>query len=187
MPVDSPMIATAKICKKIYPNHKTVFISPCNFKKIEAQNSKYVDYVIDYRELSELLKNKGKSGKKDNKMSSLFDKFYNDYTKVYPLSGGLSKTAHVKNILSPDQTEIIDGMDKVTEFLNNPDDKIRFLDATFCKGGCIGGPCICSKLPLLLRKNKVIGYIRVADKESIPEERKGLVKEAKGISFKTQF
>src|SRR3989344_4316731 len=45
--VDSPMIAMAKICRKTYPTHKIVFISPCNFKKIEAGKSKYVDFVID--------------------------------------------------------------------------------------------------------------------------------------------
>jgi len=33
LPLDSPMIATSKICKKFYPEHKQVFISPCNFKK----------------------------------------------------------------------------------------------------------------------------------------------------------
>ncbi len=184
IPVDSPMIATAKICKKIYPQHKTVFISPCNFKKIEAQNSKYVDYAIDYRELGELLKKlKGK------KIESclFFDKFYNDYTKIYPLSGGLSKTANLKNILNPDETMIVDGINEVIKFLNNPDKKIRFLDVTFCKGGCIGGPCINSKLPLLLRKKKVLNYMKTADKEEIPQGRKGIVEEAKGISFKSEY
>jgi len=184
--IDSPMIATAKICKKIYPSHKIIFISPCYFKKIESQKSKYVDYVINYKELRTLL-DFYKLSKKKYLKNAFFDKFYNDYTKIYPLSGGLSKTAHVKEILKPDETEIIDGIEDVGKFLNNPDKKIRFLDATFCKGGCIGGPCVASKLPLLLRKKKVINYIKVADKEKIPEERKGLVKEAKGISFKSEY
>ncbi len=184
IPVDSPMLAMAKICKKTYPQHKVVFIAPCNFKKIEVQNSAYVDYVIDYRELSELLK-KFKIRGKD--AEERFDKFYNDYTKIYPLSGGLSKTAHIREILNLDETKIIDGMDEVAKFLNKPDKKIKFLDVTFCKGGCIGGPCIVSKLPINLRKKKVMDYMKVAEKESIPENRKGNIKEAKGISFKTKF
>jgi iron only hydrogenase large subunit-like protein len=81
----------------------------------------------------------------------------------------------------------LDGIEKVTKFLNNPDKKIKFLDVTFCKGGCIGGPCIDSKLPLLLRKKKVLNYMKVADEERIPEERKGIIKEAKGISFKSGY
>ena len=184
--VDSPMIAMAKICRKTYPQHKIVFISPCNFKKIEAQNSKYIDYVIDYKELNEILRNfKGKLIEGNNKASFLFDKFYNDYTKIYPLSGGLSKTAHVKGILKKDETKTIDGIDEIIKFLNNPDKKIKFLDVTFCKGGCIGGPCIISKLPLNLRKKKVLDYMKVAEKEEIPKERKGIIKEARGVSFKS--
>jgi len=182
--VDSPMTAMAKICKKIYPSHKTVFISPCNFKKIESENSPYVDYVIDYRELSELLKESKIRGKNTEEK---FDKFYNDYTKIYPLSGGLSKTAHVREVLKLEETKTIDGIDEVLKFLENPDKKIKFLDVTFCKGGCIGGPCIISKLPINLRRKKVLDYMKVAEKESIPENRKGIIKQAKGISFKTNF
>lgn len=184
--IDSPMIATAKICKKIYPEHKTVFISPCDFKKIEAEKSDYVDYTIDYRELDELF-NKYKLNKKKYKGEPVFDRFYNDYTKIYPIAGGLYKTAHLKNILKPDEAIIIDGIDRVAEFLNNPDKKIRFLDVTFCKGGCIGGPKIISKFPILLRKKKVMDYLRIADKEKIPEENKGIIKEAKNISFKSNY
>jgi len=186
--VDSPMIAMAKICKKTYPEHKVVFIAPCNFKKTEAENSRYVDYAIDYKELNELLKKFGGRLKEKNlETSSLFDKFYNDYTKVYPLAGGLSKTVHLKGILKSNETKAIDGIDEVIKFLNNPDKKIRFLDVTFCKGGCIGGPCIISKLPLNLKRKKVLDYMRLAEKEKIPENRKGNIRKAKGVSFKSEF
>lgn len=188
IPVDSPMIATAKICKKIYPDHKTIFISPCNFKKIEAQSSPYVDYVIDNTELQKLLTDYKLIDKKYSKKDmKIFDSFYNDYTKIYPIAGGLSKTAHLKNILKPDESLAIDGIDKVIKFLNNPDPKIKFLDVTFCKGGCIGGPKINSKLPLILRRKKVLSYFKEAEKEKIPENRKGLIKKATGISFKTGY
>jgi len=181
--IDSPMIATAKICRKTYPSHKIVFIAPCNFKKIEVQSSRYVDYVIDYKKLNELLKKlKGRQ-----KNSFFFDKFYNDYTKIYPLPGGLSKTVHVKGILKKEQVMVIDGMNEVAKFLNNPNKKIKFLDVTFCKGGCIGGSCIISNLNLNLRKKKVLDYMKIAEKEEIPENRKGIIKEAKGISFKSEF
>jgi iron only hydrogenase large subunit-like protein len=184
--VDSPMTAMAKICKKTYPQHKTIFISPCNFKKTEAQKSKNVDYVIDYRELGEIFKKHGLDNKR-YKEKIFFDKFYNDYTKIYPLAGGLSKTAHVRGILKKEDVKIIDGINEVVKFLNNPDENIKFLDVTFCKGGCIGGPCIVSKLPLNLRRKKVLDYIKIAKEESIPRSRKGLIKRAKGISFKSEY
>jgi iron only hydrogenase large subunit-like protein len=190
--IDSPMIATAKICKKFYPKHKTCFLSPCFFKKVEAENSEYVDYVITYQELHLLLdsqpnKNHNSPHSKKNlaHTSASFDKFYNDYTKIYPLSGGLSKTAHLKEVLKPGQEKIIDGILEVEKFLKkyNKKSKIRFLDVTFCKGGCIGGPCVTTALSLEQKKKKILDYMEKSKHEDIPEAKKGLIEKAKGIKF----
>jgi len=187
--VDSPMTATAKICKKIYPKHKTLFISPCQFKKTEAEKSKFVDYAVDYQQLHNLFKkykikeDKKKSHKKNHQLSLLFNRFYNDYTKIYPLSGGLSKTAHLKGAVKKSECRIIGGIKQVEKFLNKPQSLIRFLDATFCTGGCIGGPYLSKALTLAQKKKRVLHYINVAKQESIPENRKGLIEVAKAISF----
>jgi len=177
--VDSPMIATGKICKKFYPKHKTCFISPCNFKKQEALGN--IDYVIDYQELKNLIRGISLKNK-----SHCLDKFYNDYTKVYPLSGGLSKTAHLKNVIKPSQSKIVDGVLEVEKFLkeykNNKHKEIKFLDVTFCKGGCIGGPFLSSK-NIKENKKKLMKYLTIAKKEKIPCEDLGLIKRAKGIKF----
>lgn len=183
IPIDSPMIATAKICKKNYPKHKIVFISPCNFKKSEAKKSRLINEVIDYKELNKILIKNNLQNKKYRRKKIYFDKFYNDYTKIYPLSGGLSKTANFKGIIKKEEVKIIDGMNKVNAFLKNPDKKIKFLDVTFCKGGCIGGPCINSKLPIFLKKRKLMKYMNIAAKEKIPFGKKGIIKKAKGINF----
>lgn len=180
--IDSPMIAMAKVCKKTYSKHKVVFISPCNFKKIEAEKSKYLDYVIDYKELKKIISDKKIKSKKDLK----FDKFYNDYTKIYPVTGGLSKTANLKNILNKNEFKVIDGIGNVLKYFENPDKKIRFLDVNFCKGGCIGGQCVNSKLPLVLRKRKVLMYLKKSKKEDIPDSRKGIIKKAQGINFSSK-
>ena len=178
--IDSPMTATGKICRKIYPSHKIVFISPCHYKKLEAAKSKNVDYVIDYKQLNELFK-KYKIFKTKEKIH--FDKFYNDYTKIFPISGGLAKTAHLKGIIKKNEIKIIDGVLKVMKFLKKPDKKIRFLDVLFCVGGCIGGPCVTSGLNIYSRRKKVLNYLELSRDEDIPEPNKGLIKKAKGISF----
>ncbi|MBR9702260.1 hypothetical protein GOV13_05060 [Candidatus Pacearchaeota archaeon] len=178
--VDSPMTATGKICKKLWPKHKTVFISPCEFKKIEAGKSKHVDYVIDYEQLRELFK-KNKIKKKRGKV--LFDKFYNDYTKIYPLSGGLGKTAQIRKILKKDEILTIEGIKEIMKFLDKPDPKIRFLDILFCVGGCIGGPHTSKKLTIPQKRKKVLNYLELAKTEDIPKTRKGVIENAKGIKF----
>jgi len=181
-PIDSPMVAMAKISKRVYPNHKTVFISPCHYKKMEASKSSYVDFAVDYNQLEELFKKykipKMKKGKKVH-----FDKFYNDYTKIFPLSGGLAKTAHLKGVVRKEELKEIDGIAKVMKFLENPEKGVRFLDVLFCVGGCIGGPCVDTKLGIPERKKKVLNYLKFAKTEDIPESKKGLVEKAKGIKF----
>lgn len=181
MPVDSPMSATSKICKKFYPNHKVVFISPCHAKKKEVLETKTADYVIDYNELRELF---AKYKIKKTKEKNSFDKFYNDYTKIFPLSGGLGKTAHLKGVLRKEEIFTAEGMKSILKFFKCPNKKIRLMDILFCNGGCIGGPCVGSKLPIFLRRRKVLNYLKRAKKEDIPEVKKGVVEKARGISFR---
>ncbi len=178
--VDSPMIATAKICKKVFPKHKIVFISPCGFKKIEAEKSGLINFVLTFKELKDILR---RFKIKEFNQEFQFDRFYNDYTKIYPVSGGLSKTVHLKNLVFKKEVLVLDGVSKVERFLKNPNKNIKFLDVTFCEGGCIGGPCIQSKLPLFFKRLKVINYLRKSKREDIPEIKKGLISKAKGLSF----
>ncbi len=180
--VDSPMIAMAKICKKVYPKHKIIFFSPCHYKKDESKKSKMIFKVIDYKELKEIIEKK--KIKIDSKEKIHFDKFYNDYTKIYPVTGGLSKTAHLKGVVKKKEVESIDGVSNIIKFLEKPNKRIKFLDCNFCIGGCIGGPCINSKEKLRKKKRKVIKYLNQSKKEDIPETRKGLIRKAEGITFK---
>jgi iron only hydrogenase large subunit-like protein len=182
MPFDSPMIAMAKIVKKNFPKNKIVFLSPCTAKKIEAKNSKIIDCVITFKELKEIIENVEPIPVKS---SHLFDKFYNDYTKIYPLSGGLSKTMQSKKIFEEKEQIALDGQKNIVKlFESNP--KQKFFDILFCSGGCIGGNGINIKTPIFFRKFSVKSYIKQAKKEKIGS-RKGLDKYTKGISFSKKF
>jgi iron only hydrogenase large subunit-like protein len=192
IPFVSPMVATGRLCKKIYPKHKTLFISPCNMKKIEAKNNhKDVDYALDCQELRELfiqLKiNPDKRLKIPKNKHIHFDKFYNDYTKIYPLAGGLSKTAHLKGIVGANDTAIIDGIAQVENFLKNPDKQVKFLDANFCIGGCIGGPCLAPGVSLEEKKKRVLKYVKKALHETIPKSDTGIFERAKGMNLKADY
>ncbi|MBN2839038.1 MAG: hypothetical protein JXM74_09830 [Fusobacteriaceae bacterium] len=181
--IDSPMVAMGKICKKYFPKHKIVFLSPCNFKKIEAENTRYVDNVIDFEELKNLFKKYKIKKKPFYRRGIRFDKFYNDYTKIYPLGGALAKTAHLKNILHEKEFSSIDGIQHVMKFLSEKHDNIKFLDCLFCEGGCIGGPHTNKDLSINKKRKKIIAYLKKSMKEDIPEDRKGLLNKAEGISF----
>jgi len=184
--VDSPMTAMAKICRKTFPKHKTCFLSPCHFKKIEAENSKFVDYVIDYNQLEELFRKNNLNDLKFNGKIASFDRFYNDYTKIYPLGGGLSKTAHLKDVIKRRETKIKDGWARVEKILKKEKKlrKLKFLDVNFCRGGCIGGPCTNQNISIRKKRKLVLRYLSQARCEDIPEVKKGLVEKARGISFR---
>ncbi len=180
--VYSPMIVTAKVCRKEYPKHKTVFMSPCNFKKEEAKTTKDVDFAIGMNEL-QILFDKYKINPRKAKNHPKFDLFMNEYTKIYPLAGGLAKTAHVKQILKEGESKSIDGIANVIAFLKNPDKKVKFLDANFCIGGCIGGPLLTQNRTLEEKKKRVLEYVHKALHESIPKGEMGVLKRAKGIKI----
>ena len=49
-PVDSPMIAHAKILKQAHPEAKIVFIGPCIAKKREGKESGWIDGVVTFED-----------------------------------------------------------------------------------------------------------------------------------------
>ena len=53
-PVDSPMIAHAKMLRQQYPDAKIVFIGPCLAKKREAKESGLLDGVLTFEELKQM-------------------------------------------------------------------------------------------------------------------------------------
>ncbi len=60
-PVDSPMLAHAKMIKAARPNAKVVFIGPCASKKLEASRRTIrsdVDFVLTFEELSAIFEAK---------------------------------------------------------------------------------------------------------------------------------
>lgn len=191
MPFVSPMAAMAKIVRKNFPNHIVVFLAPCSAKKFEAahyfegkgkKRKRLIDAVVTFAEMRQIV---AKEKPAELKGKHDFDSFYNDYTKVYPLSGGLSSTLHFKGILHKSDMAAADGCDDLTAIFDSHPDKV-FYDILFCKGGCIGGPGVASHAPLRLRRQRVIRYRRLANRRK-SGGKVGLEKYTKGIDFSRKF
>ena len=58
-PVDTPMVAHAKMLRQKHPDAKIVFIGPCIAKKREAHESGAVDGVLTFEDLSAMFADKG--------------------------------------------------------------------------------------------------------------------------------
>lgn len=138
-PVDSPMIAHAKILKKKYPNAKLVFIGPCIAKKREAHESGLLDAVLTFEELKALFES---SDVKLDEIAVLpgTEGGVKNIAKYYPISRGIIKSFPA----CPEGYEYVavDGVERVMDVLDN----IELLDKTFlelncCDFACVNGPC----------------------------------------------
>jgi iron only hydrogenase large subunit-like protein len=171
MDIASPMVLMGRFMKQKYPKYKVLFIGPCISKKQEAKENPEVDFAITFKETLDIIQYAKKNGlyiKKENEKKQ-FDQLYNDYTKIYPLSGAVAETINNREILSYDEIIVADGILEIDrailKFKNNK--KIRFLDMLFCKGGCVGGPGIISTETLDQKEDRVIHYRDKSKKEKL--------------------
>lgn len=175
--VASPMVIMDRFVKKSYgPDYKTLFIGPCFAKKMEAKTYG-IEYAITFKELNDIF-----AYTKENNIAPReftysvtedgtpdFDKFYNDYTKVYPLAWGVADSLHVKWLLTKDQILVVDGPKNLDAGFQafKTNEHIKFLDILACEWWCIGGPGMMSKDPIEARKQKVLDYKQYCKKDKI--------------------
>jgi iron only hydrogenase large subunit-like protein len=192
VPVLSPMGAMALICKKYYPDYHRVFVGPCITKKLEAGEIGTVDEVWTFKELEEKFKEKNIPDiVTDPRYCVSFEKFYNDYTKIYPISGGLSSTLHYKNILKEKDILVTEGIEKIMKILSKFENGMykhyRFLDVLACEGGCIGGPGMIGKKSIRERRKRIVKYKEYASRYEKDLGRTGKKLLAKDINFSRKF
>jgi iron only hydrogenase large subunit-like protein len=190
MPIVSPMVAMARVHKKFNPNCKVIFISPCWAKEnIEAPKFKEIDAVITLKDLKQIFEQEGIK-EKDFTGDYYFDSFVREYTKIYPISGGLASTSHIQKLFKEGEILITDGVENIKtafEEIKNKKKPYKFLDLLNCDGGCIGGPAINKQdLSTEERKNIILEYTNRSS-EADMGEHKGKVEDAKDIDLSTSF
>lgn len=141
-PVDSPMIAHAKMIRERMPDAKIVFIGPCIAKKREAKDSGLVDGVLTFEDLDLMFK------EKNIVLSEISDLLLNEgegkyanLSKTFPISQGIIKS--FEGELPENYIYIaVDGADRCVEALENIESLSNvFLEINTCHGSCINGPC----------------------------------------------
>ena len=192
VPVLSPMGAMALICKKYYPGYKLVFVGPCVTKKMEAEELGSIDEVLTFKELQALFVEKNIPEKvADSKYCATFEKFYNDYTKIYPISGGLSSTLHYKNILKEKDILVMEGVENIlkvlSQFENGMYKNYKFLDILTCEGGCIGGPGMIGERSVKERTKRIMDYREYARQYEQDLGRTGRKLLVEDINFRRQY
>ena len=190
MPIISPMAAMAKVHKKFNSSCKVVFISPCWAKEnLEAPKYSEIDAVITLKDLKQIFDQENLK-EDDFAEKYYFDSFVREYTKIYPVSGGLASTSHIQKLFKDGEILITDGAEnikKAFEEFKSGTSKVKFLDLLNCPGGCIGGPAINRQDLSTEERKKIIYEYTTRSSEATMGEHEGKVKDAKDINLSTSF
>ncbi|PKP53404.1 MAG: hypothetical protein CVT92_04500 [Bacteroidetes bacterium HGW-Bacteroidetes-1] len=164
VPIVSPMIAHARMLKTENPKRKVVFAGPCVAKKDEAQwnkNKKLVDAVLTFDELDELLKLKNINIERCEESS--FNEQVPGNARLFPIEGGLLRTADLSTDMLDAQIIAVSGYQEVNEVLSTLMEKgdVRFIiEPLFCKNGCINGPFSKQNSNSFLSRAKVLDFAK---------------------------
>ncbi len=138
-PVDTPMIAHAKMIRKKRKNAKVVFIGPCIAKKREAHESGVVDGVLTFEDLAAMFADKGIVLDEIAHLSEHASGGVNR-AKYYPISRGIIKS--FENYVDGYEFVAVDGTKKCKEVLENIESLSgMFIEMNSCDSACVNGPC----------------------------------------------
>ncbi|MGQ9696924.1 MAG: [Fe-Fe] hydrogenase large subunit C-terminal domain-containing protein [Armatimonadota bacterium] len=162
-PVVSPGVALGRAIKeKIASGTKVVFIGPCIAKKAEIKEPEVagaIDAVLTFHELEDMLKARGVQ------MSELEDSETDGplpgVASIFPVSGGLLRSAGVVGDVLESEIVVADGVDRVLPLLSELESgniRPRFLDLLLCNG-CIDGPALDHGLSVFARREAVTEYV----------------------------
>jgi PAS domain-containing protein len=153
--IASPMVLHAKMLKEMLGEEvKFVFAGPCAGKKKEADNHKeLIDAALTFYELEDLLEI---MPLKNQKSVSGFFPGKAGASSLYPMEGGL-----IQSIESPPPSSYkclsFSGLDIIKDFFEKREQvslkENLFLELLACPHGCISGPGMNTKNPLIYRKH----------------------------------
>lgn len=145
----SPMIASGRTIKLLYPDAITVFIGPCIAKKAEAREKDLtgaVDYVLTFEEIKDIFE----AMKIDPAILDESEKDHSSYSgRIYACTGGVSEAVkRTVEKLNPNRkitvrTRQADGVPSCKAMISDilaGKIKANFYEGMGCKGGCVGGP-----------------------------------------------
>lgn len=161
-PIVSPMIASARIAKKIHGKEiKTVYIGPCLENKNEKEKYTDIDVVLSFIELRQLFK-EFKIEEKKLEFSD-FDPPYGNKGSLYPLSNGIVEAAGLNQ--NAMETSIIttegrdDFLEAIKKFETSIDQIKKHFNIFYCDG-CLMGPGTSPNGEKYLRRTMVVDYAK---------------------------
>ncbi len=190
VPIVSPMVACGMAVKHLRgADTKVIFVGSCISRVWERMNrysKAYIDYVLVFRDLTNLLKAKGI--RREEQEPSEFDGPRSRCGRMLGISGGMSKCIGFdQDLLNLDFVVEAGAQEAMRAVKQLQDGTIRskFLDLLFCRG-CINGPMTDKTISGPSRKQIVVEFIRSQDESGSPDGREG-IKELLNLNLKRSF
>ena len=163
-PVVSPMVATARVLRRLHGNGlKIVFIGPCIAKKVEIKGKeppREIDAVLTYLELRQMFQERGITPSSAER--GRFDPPHGGLGSLFSISRGMLQAASMSEDLILSDVVTADGKSNFVEAIKefeSGDMEAKLLEVLCCNG-CIMGPGVTSQLPLFRRRSRVSQFAR---------------------------
>jgi len=167
-PIVSPMIATARVIRRERgPEVPVVFAGPCIAKKGEAgwDTGEEIDGVLTFPELRELFRRRGVQA--DQVEDSDFDPPHGGLGGLFPVTGGLLKSASIDDDLVYAEGVAVDGHRRFVEAIREFEVgavPAALLEVLACEG-CVMGPGMTRRDPRFSRQAAVTRTLRERARE----------------------
>ncbi|MDI9613917.1 MAG: [Fe-Fe] hydrogenase large subunit C-terminal domain-containing protein [Acidobacteriota bacterium] len=163
-PIVSPMVAAARVLKRLYgPGVPVVFIGPCIAKKGEAASKELdgeVAAVLTFAELRQMFSGAGIAP--DTVTGGDFDPPWSGSGGLFPISRGLLQAADIREDLMQGEILATDGRTNFVEAIQAAESSsldVRLLEVLCCNG-CIMGAGMTVDTSLFWRRSLVGRYVR---------------------------
>lgn len=172
VPVASPMRMHARLIKESSPRMKVVFVGPCVAKKDEAtwqSTHEEIDAVLTFEELNELLSIKEIDLQRCEESS--FDQTVPGEARLFPLEGGLLRTAAMDDNLLSCETLAVSGFREIKQAFEAVSQRAEpiIIEPLWCKNGCIAGPSFRSECNFVSGRQRVLTFNKKHPGSAEPE------------------
>ncbi len=167
VPAVSPAVAAGRMIKKELKGAYAVFIGPCVAKKSEMLDPSVadaIDAVLTFPELRALLEELPTQCRDLPDMP--FDREEAYLGRLYPVSGGLLRSAALSTDMVDNEILVVEGKDNCMDFLEAlslEKDCPEFVDMLFCEG-CISGPMMTTALPSYTRRVVAVDFAKQSER-----------------------
>ncbi len=184
-PVVSPMVATARVIRKLYgPDTKVTFVGPCIAKKSESPE---IDAVLTFKEIRKFFRLM--EIRPDNVIPSDFDEPKGHKAAIFPVTRGKLHSLNKSDDICEANVIVASGRVNFREAIKEFNDHLNrslHLELLCCEG-CIMGPGMDTEGLHYVKKARIRNYVREKLNEMNVETWKQFMKRFEDLDLSCSF